>query len=203
MSAFLQVFLPSYFLLYFFIAFVLKSILIASQIGYNPFVLPATDDAYGLIGRYFKLTIAGLFLYVLAFAFKPDWYLYWGPMHFLERPAVKYIGVAILLAAFTWTVVAQAHMKASWRIGIDHKNKTKLITTGLFAYSRNPVFLGMLVSLLGLFLVTPNLVSLFLLVTGYILIQVQIRLEEEHLYQIHGPDYLSYKRHIRRLLGKS
>jgi hypothetical protein len=34
-------------------------------------------------------------------------------------------------------------MKNSWRIGIDTVTKTELVTTGLFAISRNPFFFGM------------------------------------------------------------
>jgi protein-S-isoprenylcysteine O-methyltransferase Ste14 len=201
MTLFLKVFLPVYYVLYFLIAFVFTSVRVAKKIGYNPVVLPATDDAHGLIGRYFKQTLLALFIYVLSVAFQSEWCLYLGPIHVLYSPAISYIGVLLMMASLTWTIIAQVHMRASWRIGIDRANETALITSGLFSYSRNPVFLGMLVSLAGLFLITPNLVTLFLLLLSYILIQVQIRLEEDYLTNIHGDVYLEYKRKTRRLLG--
>jgi protein-S-isoprenylcysteine O-methyltransferase Ste14 len=58
----------------------------------------------------------------------------------------------------------------------------------------------MIMSLVGLFLVTPNAFSLLFLTLGYILIQVQIRLEEEFLYRQHGEKYLDYLIKVRRLI---
>jgi protein-S-isoprenylcysteine O-methyltransferase Ste14 len=90
-------------------------------------------------------------------------------------------------------------MKNSWRIGIDHDSKTELVTTGLFKYSRNPIFLGMLLSMVGLFFTTPNALTLIFLIVGYILIQIQIRLEEAYLEKDHGEVYKAYKKKVRRL----
>jgi len=91
-------------------------------------------------------------------------------------------------------------MKESWRIGIDTETKTKLITTGLFGISRNPIFLGMIVSLVGLFFLTPNTWTLLFMILGYVLIQIQIRLEEDFLIEQHGNEYLEYKEKVRRLV---
>ncbi|MCX8524842.1 isoprenylcysteine carboxylmethyltransferase family protein [Chryseobacterium formosus] len=91
-------------------------------------------------------------------------------------------------------------MKNSWRIGIDEDLKTELITIGLFNYSRNPIFFGMLLSLIGLFFTLPTLTSLIFFIISTILIQTQIRLEEEFLLNQHGNDYLQYKAKVRRFL---
>jgi protein-S-isoprenylcysteine O-methyltransferase Ste14 len=71
---------------------------------------------------------------------------------------------------------------------------------GLFAISRNPIFLAMRVTLLGLFLVLPSAATLSLLVAGEILMQVQVRLEEEHLASLHGAEYAAYCHRVRRWL---
>ena len=91
-------------------------------------------------------------------------------------------------------------MKNSWRIGIDTETKTELITTGLFRHSRNPIFFGMIISLVGLFLTTPNALTGLFLILGYVLIQIQIRLEEEFLTGQHGKKYTDYKQNVRRLI---
>ena len=51
---------------------------------------------------------------------------------------------------------AQSQMTTSWRIGIDKKNKAKLVTHGLFSLSRNPIFLGVLMGNLGVILRYPK-----------------------------------------------
>ena len=91
-------------------------------------------------------------------------------------------------------------MKDSWRIGIDHEKKSELVTTGLFSVSRNPIFFGMLLSLVGLFLCLPTLFTSIFLVSGYLLIQIQIRLEEDYLRKEHGELYLTYLSKVRRLI---
>lgn len=200
MTEFLRYILPTYFLIYFGVAFVLKSLIVAKRIGKNPLVLPKDDSAYGLIGLYFKLTLIAMFVYVLAFAFFPTWHDYFLPIKQLDSSTIQYIGLTLLFISLLWTVIAQGHMKNSWRIGIDNDTKTELVTTGLFSVSRNPIFFGMTLSLVGLFLTTPNALTALFLVVGYILIQIQIRLEEEFLEKEHKQTYLDYKQKVRRLI---
>ncbi len=166
MEELLRIILPVYFIVYFGIAFFAKSLIVAKRIGKNPLVLPKDDSAYGLIGLYFKLTMIFMFVYVLVFAFIPQIYEYFLPVKQLETLTVKYIGLGLLVFALLWTIVAQEHMKNSWRIGIDLEMKTELITTGLFGLSRNPIFFGMILSLVGLFFTTPNAVTGVFLVLG-------------------------------------
>lgn len=200
MTDILRAVLPIYFIIYFGIAFVLKSVVVAKRIGKNPLVLPKDDSAYGLIGLYFKLTLIAMFVYVVAYALFPTWYDKFLPIAELDNPTVKYIGLALLLISLVWTIIAQRDMKNSWRIGIDTEKKTELITNGLFSISRNPIFLGMILSLVGLFLTTPNALTGLFFVLGYVLIQIQIRLEEEFLSKEHGQNYLDYKQKVRRLI---
>jgi protein-S-isoprenylcysteine O-methyltransferase Ste14 len=141
-----------------------------------------------------------MFVYVLAFAFFPAWQDNFLQIKQLDNLTTKYIGLTLLFISLLWTIIAQGHMKNSWRIGIDTETKTELITTGLFGLSRNPIFFGMILSLVGLFLVTPNALALLFMVLGYVLIQIQIRLEEEFLAKEHGQAYINYKQKVRRLI---
>lgn len=194
----LQIFLLVYFIIYFGVAFLGKSWLVAKRINKSPLVLPKDDSAYGLIGRYFKLTLITLFVYVLLYAFiETSFFL---PITYIENSILRYTGIGLLIVSLIWTIIAQNHMKDSWRIGIDLENQTELITSGLFTVSRNPIFLGMIVSLLGLFLSTPNALTFIFLLVGYILIQIQIRLEEEFLIGQHGEEYISYQQKTKRLI---
>lgn len=200
MNEILRIFLQTYFIIYFGIAFVVKSVIVAKRIGKNPLVLPKDDSAYALIGVYFKLTMIFMFVYVLLFAFFQTLYEYFLPIIQLETLTIKYVGLGLLAFALIWTIIAQGHMKNSWRIGIDTETKTELITHGLFEHFRNPIFFGMMVSLIGLFLTTPNALTGLFLILGYILMQILIRLEEEFLTSQHGQNYLMYKKKVRRLI---
>lgn len=91
-------------------------------------------------------------------------------------------------------------MGDSWRIGIDEEKKTEFVQAGLFRFSRNPIFLGMIVTLIGVFFTIPNALTLLFLALGFILIQIQVRLEEEFLSKILNEEYTEYLRAVRRWL---
>jgi protein-S-isoprenylcysteine O-methyltransferase Ste14 len=87
-----------------------------------------------------------------------------------------------------------------WRIGIDEENKTTLKPKGIFSISCNPVFPGIIVSVLGVFYILPNAITFFTALTTYFIIQIQIRLEETFLTGEHGQIYADYKQKVRRLI---
>jgi protein-S-isoprenylcysteine O-methyltransferase Ste14 len=91
-------------------------------------------------------------------------------------------------------------MGASWRIGIDHATKTKFIQKGLFKYSRNPIFIGIIFISFGFFLLLPNPITLTILALDIALIQIQVAMEEEYLTKQHGESYIEYCQYIRRWL---
>ena len=201
MNTYLQYSLPVYFVVYFLFLVVIRAWKVGQRIGKNPVVLSKADDAHGLISRFFLAWMAVLGVYTMVVAFYPSGYKYFFPMFYLELPALKVAGIAVLMVSLVWTYIAQAHMQGSWRIGIDASEKTGLITKGIFAFSRNPIYLGMLASVLGLVLVTPNALTVLLLVLGFVLIQIQVRLEEEFLQKMHGSSYQDYKLKVARFIG--
>jgi protein-S-isoprenylcysteine O-methyltransferase Ste14 len=125
-----------------------------------------------------------------------------GPLPWADVPATFWLGATLVAAALVWVVVAQAQMGNAWRIGIDHQHATALVRHGLFTMSRNPIFLGVRVALLGAVLMVPNAVVLASALAGEVLIQVQVRLEEAHLLQLHRDDYRAYANLVHRWLGR-
>lgn len=201
MTDFIRFFIPIYFILFFAVSFLGISIAVAKKIGKNPNVLPKDGSAYALIGWYFKLILAALFIYTLLFLLFPETIENAFKIPVLENKWVQYTGMIMMVLAFIWVVIAQFQMKDSWRIGIDDQMKTKLVKNGLFQFSRNPIFLGMTVSLIGFFLAFPTVIAFFFSLIGSILMQIQIRLEEEHLLKQHGQIYLAYKKKVGRMLS--
>lgn len=196
----LRYFLPVYLAAYFFAAFFWRSFVVWKRTGVNPVVFKGADNAHDFAGQVFKLLFAAVVLAVLAYSTSERLYEYLTPITWLELPLLRTAGVVMLLLSLTWIVLAQAQMGESWRIGIDEEHRTPLVRRGVFGLSRNPIFLGMMVTLAGLFLVIPNAVTLLTLVLGVVLIQIQVRLEEEFLGVVHGEEYAEYRRAVRRWL---
>ena len=164
----------------------------------NPFVFGKTEKAHDYIGRVYKVMVAGTWISIGFYSFFHHLYHYLMPINYLEHESLRIAGLTLLVISFIWTSVAQYQMSRSWRIGIDYKEKTELVCHGLFSYSRNPIFLGVIISYLGTFLIIPNVLSFAILLITFVVIQTQVRLEEEYLENIQGQEYLDYKTGVRR-----
>lgn len=198
MEPFFKYALLVYYILFFFAAMILPTYRVWRSTGVNPYKLGRSDSAHDYIGKLFRITLIACALIVVVFVFFPTIYRQLMPIVFLNNTVIAVIGFVFLLSALTWVLVAQSHMQKSWRIGIDEDVKTELVQRGLFKVSRNPIFLGMRIMLMGLFLILPNAVMLTIWITGEILIQIQVRLEEEYLTRIHGDSYRAYRSQVRR-----
>ena len=163
----------------------------------NGLVLAYDDSAHGLVARWFRLTLIAVFILLAALVSGFPSELV-GPLTAVESGIARAAGWTLLAVSLVWIVAAQARMGASWRIGIDRGSTPPLVRTGIFGLSRNPIFLGMRASLLGLFLVLPNAATLAILLVGEVLMQIQVRLEEEHLTAAHGAGYQEYRSAVRR-----
>ena len=194
----LRYFLPIYLLAYFIAAFFWRSYGVWKRTGVNPVVFKGSESAHDFIGRIFKALFAVIVAVVVIDSFVPSAYQYLIPLHWLERIWIKLTGIVFLVVSLAWTIVAQAQMGDSWRIGIDTEHRTELVRNGVFKISRNPIFVGMMVTLLGLFLIIPNVGTLIALLVGVILIGIQARLEEEYLTRVHGDKYIKYRQSVRR-----
>jgi len=93
-------------------------------------------------------------------------------------------------------------MGASWRVGVPKEGPGALVTHGLFAWSRNPIFVGLLGAMLALFLWSPHILSAALLGGIWTLTLVQVRIEEEALREKHGDAHEHYAAHVGRWFGR-
>ena len=93
-------------------------------------------------------------------------------------------------------------MKDSWRAGIPEKGRTKLITDGVFAYSRNPAFLGFDLQYIGVTLMFCNGLTVMFTIFAVVMLHMQILHEENYLTAVFGDEYLEYRSHVLRYLGR-
>ena len=93
-------------------------------------------------------------------------------------------------------------MKDSWRAGIPDKDRTELVTSGIYRYSRNPAFLGFDFMYIGMLLMYFNLPMLAVSAFAIIMLHLQILQEERYLTENYGESYREYRKHVFRYLGR-
>jgi len=120
----------------------------------------------------------------------------------LLHPASLALGVLLLVAGYACTLWCYAAMGDTWRMGINRKEKTSLVTRGPYRFVRHPIYLFQVVMLVGVFFLLPTLLSLILLVIHLLCLLIKAVDEESYLLNIHGEEYGKYLSRTGRLLPK-
>ena len=113
---------------------------------------------------------------------------------------IRWIGVALCILGLILFLLTLISFGRSFRVGIDEKHQGALVTTGAFAFSRNPIYIAFGLILLGIFLIFSNWILLLYLVLGIWLFNRQVLREEDSLKKIYGEEYLEYCKKVRRYL---
>jgi len=138
----------------------------------------------------FYVALYALVAFIISYVFPG--FLFVLPMIFIQ--SVFLFGILIII----WGAI-QFRRKKTTLNPIKLDNTSKLVTNGIYAYSRNPMYLGFLFVLLSLCFYLENYLSLIILpVFLFHLTQVQIIPEEKMLCQLFGNDYISYTKKVRR-----
>jgi protein-S-isoprenylcysteine O-methyltransferase Ste14 len=102
------------------------------------------------------------------------------------------LGLAVILIAYFLFKRAQTNIEP-W------KPTTKIISSSIFAYSRNPIYIALCIITVGIGLMLNNLwVSLSFIPSIVIIFFIAIKKEELYLENKFGQDYISYKEKVRR-----
>jgi protein-S-isoprenylcysteine O-methyltransferase Ste14 len=117
---------------------------------------------------------------------------------FFHSEAISWIGVSLCFGGLTLLLLSLVSFGKSFRVGIDVDHSDCLVTTGVFAFSRNPVYVAFAFVLLGQFLVFPNWILLAYLAAGVWLFHRQVLREEEFMRNRYGQEYAEYCRRVRR-----
>lgn len=119
----------------------------------------------------------------------------------VDALGVRVLGAASLTAGLLLFAAALLSFGLSWRVGIDRAQPGALVTTGVFAWSRNPIFLFMDLYAVGTFLLTGRLVFAVFALATVVALHRQIVQEERFLRGLHGQAYATYLRRVPRYFG--
>jgi len=116
------------------------------------------------------------------------------------------------LAFFRWTILIATWVPAffSGVLGLYHIKKyltplpypvehNQLVTTGIYAYVRHPLYSSQLFAAMGWSIFAVSCSHLFLTVAGFLFFSYKASLEEQWLTRRH-PEYAEYARRVKRFI---
>lgn len=121
----------------------------------------------------------------------------------LSRPllgglGIRMIGLGLVVLGFVIFIVSMIHLGDSWRLGIDEQTPGELVTWGIYALSRNPIYVFFDLYFFGVFLLNGTPVLLIFAVLGAISLHLQVIQEERFLGRIYGQTYERYRTQTAR-----
>lgn len=149
--------------------------------------------------RGFRVAILGVCCARLVW---PAFDAYLGPIRVLWHPAVLLSGAALMLASLSAALYIHFYLGRDWRSGTRDGDAPRLITSGPFAISRNPMMVFVMTGQIGLFLALPTAFTLLCLVAGVWAVLTQVGVEERMLEARYGAAYEAYASQTPRWLLK-
>lgn len=168
-------------------ATLVRGIAIRRATGDRPWAFASAKGVQRIAGSSFALSVAAL---LIAAVLAPR-----GNTN-LTIPAS-----IVALVGATLVIFAQVQMGRAWRVGVREGDAPLFVSHGLFQFSRNPIFVGMMLVGLAAAMVSGTWWSWAALAVFIASCIVQVRIEETHLEASFGQDYRDFRAKIPRWLG--
>ncbi|NPV93161.1 MAG: isoprenylcysteine carboxylmethyltransferase family protein [Firmicutes bacterium] len=162
----------------------------------------APNEIQRFFGRAVYLT---MIYYLLVFIYLITGFTFWGlisTITLLDGIVFQLLGFSLGLLFLLLMTKARFNLGSSWRIGLDRNTADYLVTTGFYRYVRNPYFFFLMGFQFSLILVVPNAVMLFSFIQSLLLFNLQVREEEQFLFEKYGDDYSTYQKDTGRFFPR-
>jgi protein-S-isoprenylcysteine O-methyltransferase Ste14 len=190
---------------FFLVVFVGRTLHLRFGEGINPIKLGVGKTGLRrIVELSFVLVLLVWIVEVLVCATRADFRIFPSSMEspLIAATSVRLAGAGMIALAFIIFIWALVSFKDSWRIGIDKETQGRLVTTGIFSVSRNPIFLFIDLYFVGTFLINGTIVFLIFAAVVVAGIHYQILEEERYLRSAYGTAYAAYNARTRRYLGR-
>ncbi len=121
--------------------------------------------------------------------------------HFFNTTTAKVIGLAVILMGLFFNFPALRQFFITKNTIVTIKPANSLQTTGIYALSRNPMYISLLLFYTGISFIIGNGWNFILLPVLFMVVQEYIiKREESYLERRFGQQYLDYKFKVKRWL---
>jgi protein-S-isoprenylcysteine O-methyltransferase Ste14 len=115
------------------------------------------------------------------------------------QSAVGLVGNVLLIGGLTLVLVATLGLSSSFTVLPRPRDTGGLVTTGLYRYVRNPIYLGLIAAVFGASLGASSLPALVLSGVLAIVLDLKTRREEIFLNE-RFPEYAAYRARTKRFI---
>jgi len=120
-------------------------------------------------------------------------------MHLGSLSGFKYIGVVVVMLGICITILARLSFKRAETNVAPWKPTTKIVSTGIFAYTRNPFYVAFCLISIGIGTFFNSIwILLSFIPSAVIIYYTAIKKEEAYLEEKFGEEYVHYKNKVRR-----
>ncbi len=125
-----------------------------------------------------------------------DWLV---PVPFVAAAFALIGGLLFLVIGLILAASAARLFSKAKTVIVPFSESTKLVVSGAYRFTRNPMYLGMFFCLIGVTLLVNNVVGLLVLLLFFLIIRQRFVLKEEvQMQETFGDDYAQFKARIRR-----
>jgi protein-S-isoprenylcysteine O-methyltransferase Ste14 len=120
----------------------------------------------------------------------------------LAFAALRWVAALGAVTALGGTVRCWLRMGSDWRMDVGLERKTDLITDGLFARVRHPIYAFSILLMLCSVAIVPTSPMMLIAAVHIVLMNLKARNEERHLSAVHGEAYARYLRRTGRFFPR-
>jgi protein-S-isoprenylcysteine O-methyltransferase Ste14 len=115
---------------------------------------------------------------------------------------LRWLAAVAAVVSLGATINCWMRMGKDWRMDVDLHQKAALITDGLFAYIRHPIYAFSILLMFCSAIIVPTAPMIAIAVIHVALMNVKARNEERHLLTVHGDAYARYLRASGRFIPR-
>jgi protein-S-isoprenylcysteine O-methyltransferase Ste14 len=145
---------------------------------------------------YTGLLVAGASLFTIVL---PRRHVLWEQM-WPQTELTFWLGVLLMALGFAFTAWARVTLGRNWSSTVTLKENHELIQTGPYGWVRHPIYTGLLVMFLGTAVTVGQwrgLPAIGLILVSFL---IKLRLEEQWMTELFGPQYEAYRRRVAMLV---
>lgn len=152
---------------------------------------------YSILARLTPISYFFLILFIIFYIFSINMMDNFWTFHFICMDILIFTGMVIATIGLILELLGIIELGLNFRIELP-KEKTELKTSGIYRLMRNPIAFSLYLLVFGIFLLSPYVFTLIIVILTIITFDAKVNCEENYLQEQFGKDYEDYRKKVGR-----